>query len=74
MCGNIFIINLHVLFTSLYFPLMNSKSLSLYDDILYLPLSVNNLLNCSINFLLLVLSQFISRDYFPFFLILWLQS
>ena len=32
--GNIFTINLHVLFTSLYFPLMNSQSLSLYDDTL----------------------------------------
>ena len=31
---NIFTINLHVLFSSLYFPLMISQSLSLYDDTL----------------------------------------
>ena len=37
ICGNIFTINLHVLFTSLYFPLMNSQSLSLYDDTLLSP-------------------------------------
>ena len=37
ICGNIFTINLHVLFTSLYFPLMNSQSLSLYEDTLLSP-------------------------------------
>ena len=37
ICGNITTINLHVLFTSLYFPLMNYQSLLLYDDTLLTP-------------------------------------
>ena len=37
ICGNISTINMHVLFTSLYFRLMNSQSLSLYDDTLLSP-------------------------------------
>ena len=65
------ITDLNVLFTSLYFP-----SFYPYDDTLrtiFLCLS-SNLLYCSINFLLLVLLQFISGTVFVLFPILWLQS
>ena len=55
-----------VLFTSLYFPLMNSQYLSLMMIHSFLPLSVKQFAFVfTINFLLLVLLQFISRYCFP---------